>query len=194
MTNDNTPPPEWTCMDCQFGGSGATLCRKADGSHSFEVLARAYLASGEDADVADVRHRAFDCVGEMVAAAPAAAVGFLVVACAQCRDIAELCVIAAGPLEDLLELHGPAVIAQLETLAKVDPRFRLMLSGTWGRDRTDPAVWARLVAAVTPGPVIDHDGRTPSAGTGAPIVTQAELTALFSAPARVISVAPDRLQ
>ena len=194
MTNDNTPAPGWTCMDCQFGGAGASLCRKSDGSHSFDVLARAYLADSEDQDVADVRHRAFDCVGEMVAAAPAAAAGFLVVACAQCRDIAELCVIAAGPLEDLLEAHGPAVIAHLEKRAKVDPKFRLMLSGTWGRDRIDPDVWARLVTAVTPGPVIDHDGRTPSAGTAAPVVTETELKALFSTQARVISTPPERLQ
>jgi hypothetical protein len=182
MTNDNTPRPEWMCPDCKFAGAGASLCRLPDGSHAFETLARAYLADSEDSDVADVRHRAFDCVGELVQSAPAAAVGFLVVACANCRDIRELCVVAAGPLEDLLEAHGPAVITHLEKLAKVDPKFRLMLSGTWGQQRIDPAVWARLVAAVSPGPVVDHDGRTPAAATKAPLVTEADLAALFAEP------------
>ena len=180
MTNDNTPAPAWACIDCQFDGA-ASLCRKADGSHNFEQLARAYLAGRDDEDeeASRIRHQAFDCVNEMVAAAPGAAVGFLVVACAQCKSLPELCVIAAGPLEDVLEAHGPVVIPHLEKLAKIDPRFRLMLSGTWGEDRCDPHVWERLVAAVAPGPVIDADGRTPAAGMTSKVATKAELAALF---------------
>ena len=180
MTNDNIPGPAWACIDCQFNGA-ARLCRNADGSHNFEQLARAYLIDGkvEDVDATNERHRAFDCVGEMVAAAPGAAVGFLVVACAQCESLPELCVVAAGPLEDLLEAHGPVVIPHLEKVAKIDPRFRLMLSGTWGKDRCDPQVWARLVAAVAPGPVIDADGRTPAAGMTGKVATKTELAALF---------------
>jgi hypothetical protein len=178
MTNDNTPPPAWMCMDCQFGGPGMSLCRQPDGAHTFETLAAAYLAADEA--LADHRHRAHDCVAEMVRAAPASAVAFLVVACAHCVTPAELSVLAAGALEDLLEAHGPAVIVHLEKIAKVDPRFRLMLSGTWGRNRIDPDVWGRLVAAVAPGPVLDADGRTPAAGLAAKVATSAELTALFS--------------
>ena len=179
MTNDNTPPAAWACMDCQLSQGGASLCRAVDGAHTFELLARAYLS--EDGDQ---RHRAIDCVTEMITAAPGAAAGFLVVACAQCTSMAELCVIAAGPLEDLLEAHGAAVIAHLEKIAKIDPRFRLMLSGTWGRDRIDPGVWGRLVAAVAPGPVIDADRRTPAAGMAAKVAKPHEIAALFAkAPA-----------
>ncbi len=180
MTNDNTPAPAWACLDCQYDAAGS-LCRKADGSHNFEQLARAYLIDGDvdDPDATSQRHRAFDCVGEMVLAAPGAAVGFLVVASAQCKSLAELCRIAAGPLEDLLEAHGPVIIPHLEKLAKIDPRFRLMLSGTWGENRCEPHVWARLVAAVAPGPVIDADGRTPAAGMTGKVATKAELAALF---------------
>ncbi len=92
MTNDNTPAPAWLCLDCQYEGGAGGLCRKADGSHNFEALARTYLIDGdiEDADATTERHRAFDCVGEMVLAAPGAAVGFLVVASAQCKSLAEL--------------------------------------------------------------------------------------------------------
>ena len=175
MTNDNTPPAAWLCLDCQISNGGASLCRAVDGAHTFELLARAYLS--EDGDQ---RHRAIDCVTEMITAAPGAAAGFLVVACAQCSSMAELCVIAAGPLEDLLEAHGPVVIPHLEKVAKIDPRFRMMLSGTWGRDRIDEDVWGRLVVAVTPGPVIDADGRTPAAGMAAKIAKPHEVAALFA--------------
>jgi hypothetical protein len=175
MTNDNIPAPAWLCLDCQLTGGGASLCRAVDGSHTFELLARAYLSEDEDH-----RHRAIDCVGELVQAAPAAAVGFLIVACAQCTSIAELCVIAAGPLEDLLEAHGPVVISHLETVAKVDPRFRLMVSGTWGQDRVDPDVWGRLTAAVAPGPVVEADPRSPAGGFSGKVATAGEIAALFA--------------
>ena len=87
---------------------------------------------------------------------------------------------AAGPLEDLLEAHGPLVISHLEKIAKIDPKFRLMLSGTWGRDRVEPEVWSRLKAAVTPGPVIDADVRSPAAGMGDKIATKSQIAVLFA--------------
>ena len=182
MTNDNTPvapapPPAWLCLDCQLTAGGASLCRAVDGSHTFELLARAYVSTDEDH-----RHRAIDCVGEMVRLAPAAAVGFLIVACAQSTSVAELCVIAAGPLEDLLEAHGPLAISHLEKVAKIDPRFRLMLSGTWGADRIDPDVWSRLKAAIAPGPVVGTDPRSPAGGLIGKVATAAEITALFAKP------------
>jgi hypothetical protein len=181
MTNDNVPELPWTCLDCQYGGPGASLCRKADGTHTFEVLAAAYLTDRdiEDAQLTDERHRAFDCVGEMVRAAPLNAVAFLVVACAACVAPSQLAMVAAGPLEDLLEEHGPVVIHELERIAKIDPRFRLMLSGTWGRERIAPDVWARLVAAVQPGPVMDADGRTPAAGMSDKCLSAQDEAALF---------------
>ncbi len=181
MTNDNTPSPPWLCLDCQLGGPVASLCRKADGTHTFELLAAAYLTDRDidDGLLTDERHRAFDCVGEMVRAAPLNAVAFLVVACAACVAPSQLAMVAAGPLEDLLEEHGQAVIHELERIAKIDPRFRLMLSGTWGRERIDGDVWARLAAAVAPGPVMDADGRTPAAGMTTKCLTPQDEAALF---------------
>ena len=176
MTNDNIPPPTWACPDCRMDGGLGSLCRASDGAHTFELLTRAYLGEGDD------RHRALDCVGDLVQAAPAQAVGFLIVACAQCASLPELCVIASGPLEDLLEAHGPLVIPHLEKIAKIDPRFRLMVSGIWNQARVDPDVWLRLVAAVAPGPVIDADERSPAARFAAKIATKAELAALFARP------------
>jgi hypothetical protein len=177
MTNDNAPVVAWQCFGCKHEGE-LSLCRKADGSHAFETLAAAYLVDVDDES--ETRHQAYDCVGEMVINAPEAALGFLVVALAQCRDVRELCVLAAGPLEDVLEAHGPRVIGKLEQLAKVDPKFRLLLSGTWGQPRIDEDVWARLVAAVAPGPVVDADGRTPGRDFPDKIVKPHELTVLFA--------------
>jgi hypothetical protein len=43
-----------------------------------------------------------------------------------------LAYIAAGPLEDLLKLHGLHVIARVEQESKTDVRLQLALSGVWG--------------------------------------------------------------
>jgi hypothetical protein len=178
MTNDNVAKPAWACFACQFDGAVA-LCRQADGSHAFEALADAYLKAGGDEGLNDLGHQATDCLDEMVAQAPDAAVGFLVIATQRCADLEALCYLAAGPLENLLDAHGPRIISKLEQIAKVEPKFRLMLSGTWGKTRIDPDVWTRLVAAVAPGPVIDAEGRTPAAGMNDKIATKSELGVLF---------------
>jgi hypothetical protein len=40
-------------------------------------------------------------------------------------------VLAAGPLEDLLEAHGELLVDQIEILARRSPAFRLLLNGVW---------------------------------------------------------------
>lgn len=52
-------------------------------------------------------------------------------------------VLAAGPLENLLNQHGEAVIERVEILARRDPGFRLLLNGVWDAGMK-PAVQARL--------------------------------------------------
>ncbi|GAB3029269.1 hypothetical protein GCM10027285_09620 [Oleiagrimonas citrea] len=54
-----------------------------------------------------------------------------------------LAVLAAGPLEDLLVMNGPAVIDEIETLARQRPPFRRLLNGVWYR-RCEPDIRARL--------------------------------------------------
>ena len=49
--------------------------------------------------------------------------------------------VAAGPLEDLLEIHGPAVIDRVEDESRKHANVRLALSGVW-LDRDSPK-WAR---------------------------------------------------
>ena len=49
-----------------------------------------------------------------------------------------LAVVAAGPLEDLLQKHGPAIIDRVEEESRKNDRLRLALSGVWGIDPGNP--------------------------------------------------------
>jgi len=54
--------------------------------------------------------------------------------------------IAAGPVEDLLCLHGPAFIRRIENLAEEDEIFKKMLGAVWGPEGISEDVWKRLKA------------------------------------------------
>jgi hypothetical protein len=53
--------------------------------------------------------------------------------------------LAAGPLEDLIEYHGPQFIDRIELRARQDPAFRHLLGGVW--ESSSPQVWARVETA-----------------------------------------------
>jgi hypothetical protein len=57
-----------------------------------------------------------------------------------------LATLAAGPLEILLAHHGKEVIADVERLAKNDPRFRSLLQGVW-QNLMDDQTWGRVLKA-----------------------------------------------
>jgi len=61
------------------------------------------------------------------------------------EDEYTLSILGAGPLEDLIEYHGPAFIERIEERARTDVRFRSVLQCVW-RSST-PDVWARVEAA-----------------------------------------------
>lgn len=54
-------------------------------------------------------------------------------------------VLAAGPLETLLSVHGPTVINRIESLAKADASFNLLLGGVWKQGMADD-IWDRVQA------------------------------------------------
>lgn len=58
---------------------------------------------------------------------------------------AHLGLLAAGALEDLLGLHGPAFIDRVESLARRNPLFAHVLGGVWQFTMTDD-VWSRVQA------------------------------------------------
>ena len=54
--------------------------------------------------------------------------------------------LAAGPLEDLLAAHGSSLIERIETEARRNPTFNLLLGGVWQNTMT-PQIWGRIQAA-----------------------------------------------
>jgi hypothetical protein len=53
--------------------------------------------------------------------------------------------LAAGPLEDLIDDWGPEFIDRIETEARTNPAFRHLLGGVW--ESSTPEVWLRIEAA-----------------------------------------------
>ena len=54
-------------------------------------------------------------------------------------------ILAAGPLEDLIDAAGPEFIERIELQARRDPAFRHLLGGVWAS--STPDIWARVEAA-----------------------------------------------
>ncbi|HZM36949.1 MAG TPA: hypothetical protein VFC18_21000 [Burkholderiales bacterium] len=54
-------------------------------------------------------------------------------------------VLAAGPLEDLLARHGDAFVERIESEARVNERFKLLLGGVW-QNAMSEHVWRRVQA------------------------------------------------
>ncbi len=52
-------------------------------------------------------------------------------------------VLAAGPLEDLLANHGEKIIEKVESEAKTNSKFALLLSGVWKNSIPDK-IWGRV--------------------------------------------------
>lgn len=81
-------------------------------------------------------------------------------ACATPEDIA---LIAAGPLEDLIANHGPALIDEIEAVAARAPRFAYALTGVWPRGNQGTLLWARIEAARRDVPALDDGAPLPPA-------------------------------
>lgn len=53
--------------------------------------------------------------------------------------------LAAGPLEDLLCVHGPAFIERVEAEATANPSFAWLLGGVWQASMAEN-IWNRVIA------------------------------------------------
>ena len=51
--------------------------------------------------------------------------------------------LAAGPLEDLLSLHGNTFIERVEYAARTNPKFAWVLGGVW-QGKMSASIWARV--------------------------------------------------
>lgn len=52
-------------------------------------------------------------------------------------------VLAAGPLEQVLAVHGSKIIQRVEQLAKTNQKFANLLGGVWQNDMSEE-VWKRI--------------------------------------------------
>ena len=68
------------------------------------------------------------------------------------RDLSDkmIAVLAAGPLEDLLDKRGEDFIDRIEELARKDPKFNDLLGCVWRTTMTEE-VWQRVQAVLTHG-------------------------------------------
>jgi hypothetical protein len=61
------------------------------------------------------------------------------------KSVAVQQVLSAGPIENLLAIHGESFIERVEAEARKDPAFAKVLGGVW-KNRMSDAIWARLQA------------------------------------------------
>ncbi len=167
----------WRCWACEFEGA-SPLCLTAMDAFDADNLARLFIegmrsvgedenpqASDDEEWMSDQEMQATDCIDEMIGHNPKASLEFLYAALSRCQSSLDIAVLAAGPLENLLEAHGPEVIGDLEVKAAKSEKVRYFLSGTWAKDRIASDVWSRLVDAVSLGPVMSvDDPRDPGFG------------------------------
>ena len=64
------------------------------------------------------------------------------------RDVSneEKALLAGGPLETLLSLHGSTFIDRVEQQAKENPAFNHLLGGVW-KGEMSPDIWERVQKA-----------------------------------------------
>ena len=64
------------------------------------------------------------------------------------RELTEdqMAVLAAGPLEELLTVHGPGFIDRVESEADRNPRFNHLPGGVW-QNEMEPEIWQRVQKA-----------------------------------------------
>jgi hypothetical protein len=149
-------PP--VCFACEFEKRGFP-CRGVQGEYLMDKVARAFcehyrLSGAPDAWAAE-------CVSELVMESPQMALDFILRALAVFETDEDLALLAAGPLEDLLDYHSQDIIDRLEAEAASSARFRLLLSGVRVRPNVRPEIRRRLQIAILNGPRPDRALRGP---------------------------------
>lgn len=173
------------CYDCEFNDR-KTPCRQPSGAYDYDAMADAYIRYWN----ARLREQTdegaewiADCLFEIEREEPRAALAFIVVALDRIETAEQLAVHAAGPMETVLAHCGPQIIDAVEALAARSPKFRLLLSGIWGRNRIDADVWSRVAAAVARGPAFCDDPRTVSHASASRRASDATIARLLQTSA-----------
>ncbi|KAB7768787.1 DUF6869 domain-containing protein [Xanthomonas maliensis] len=118
-------------------------------SHTIKDWATAYIALQQDSDRSLDGHPLFWAAERFMFPGDSASVEDCWAAILEVlsRNPPELVVgvLAAGPLEDLIDRYGPEFIERIELQARRDPAFRHLLGGVW--TSSTPSIWARVEAA-----------------------------------------------
>ena len=115
-------------------------------SEDLASLADAWIAGHSAAASREVKRQtewAADRLDDLASARPESALAAIWAICERSDDDWVLACLAAGPLEDLLVRHGPAVVAAVEARARADAKARKLLGAVWRNAIAEP-VWQRL--------------------------------------------------
>lgn len=165
------------CYKCRFDDRKRP-CMAGGAERDFGLMADEYVfrwtarIAGNDTD--DPGDWINDCLFELEYNDPSGCLFFIVVTLDRVASLEVLAVLAAGPMENVLDNFGQDVIEPVERLARRSTKFRLLLSGIWGGSRIEPDVWMRVKAAVAPGPLFSDDPRNPGDPAKASTVTEEE--------------------
>jgi len=88
--------------------------------------------------------RATTILNEEISRDPDSAFKRILALVSAARDKASQELIGAGPLEDLLSIHGTLIVDRIEAEAARNPCFANCLACVWGSTRFDPEVFKRV--------------------------------------------------
>lgn len=97
---------------------------------------------GKIVEKAETNFWAYEKLDELVKFAPEISFQVILGLLSQTENAEVLENLAAGPLEDLVRLHGKEFIQRFEVKAREDFKFRDLLGGVW--QVGDPEVWGRI--------------------------------------------------
>ena len=106
-------------------------------------LTRIASVKGYNCPEADEQFWASMELDELVNKDPDEALGIILEILNQDPDQIILANLSAGPLEDLLVRHGEEVIERIETEAKHNKAFKLLLGGVW-QNKMKEDIWLRI--------------------------------------------------
>lgn len=132
--------------DREFAGIDWGLLPPAHLPSDMTELVDGWIANSLADDRNDTHFWAWQVSAHLSEAYPDLALAFIVITLDRPVLDHVRALLAAGPLEDLLSFHGPAVIADVERLARQSAVFRSTLQGVWRFTMSDE-IWERVVAA-----------------------------------------------
>jgi len=110
-----------------------------------ERYSQAYsLSSTGEMLIEDKSFAAYEHVCDLVSKSPETALEFVMAVTLATDNDDVLDNLAAGPLEDLIRLHGALLIDEIEVMAEKSIKFRSLLEGV--QEGGDKFVWERVKA------------------------------------------------